>query len=100
MLVIIILVILEFTVIVTVISKLIMESCIPLLDSHTVIRSACITVFVTIISRSRPIFRFPVGMLHYSVEVRPTGRPTHLAGTEEMSPVLDSEPECVPADHS
>ena len=50
--------------------------------------------------RSRPIFRFPVVMFHYSVEVRPTGRPIRLVGTEEMSPVLDSEPECVPVDRS
>ena len=50
--------------------------------------------------RSRPIFCFPVGMLHYSVGVRPTGLPIHLAGTEEMSPVWDSELECVPTDHS
>ena len=50
--------------------------------------------------RSRPIFRFPVVMFHYSVEVRPTGRPIRLVGTEEMSPVLDSEPEYVPVDRS
>ena len=50
--------------------------------------------------RSRPIFRFPVGMLRYSVGVRPTGLPIRLAGTEEMSPVWDSEPECVPTDRS
>ena len=50
--------------------------------------------------RSRPIFRFPVGMLHYSAGVRPTGLPIRLAGMEEMSPVWDNELECVPTDHS
>ena len=50
--------------------------------------------------RSRPIFRFPVGVLHYFAGVRPTGLPIHLAGTEEMSPVWGNELGCVPTDHS
>ena len=50
--------------------------------------------------RSRPIFRFPVEMLHYSAGVRPTGLPIRLAGTGEMSPVWDNELGCVPTDHS
>ena len=50
--------------------------------------------------RSRPIFRFPVGVLHYFAGVRPTGLPIHLAGTEEMSPVWGNELGCVPTDHN
>ena len=50
--------------------------------------------------RSRPIFRFPVGVLHCVAVVHPTGQSIHAAGTEEMSPVWDSELVCVPTDHS
>ena len=50
--------------------------------------------------KSRPIFRFPVGVLHYLAGVRPTGLPIHLAGMEEMSPVWGNELGCVPTDHS
>ena len=50
--------------------------------------------------RSRPIFRFPVVVLHYSAGVRPTGLPIHLAETGEMSPAWGNELGCVPTDHS
>ena len=50
--------------------------------------------------RSRSIFRFPVGVLHYFAGVHPTDPPIHLAGMEEMSPVWGTELECVPTDHN
>ena len=50
--------------------------------------------------RSRPIFRFPVGVLRYCAGVHLTGLPIHLAGMGEMSPVWGNELGCVPTDHS
>ena len=50
--------------------------------------------------RSRPIFRFPVGILRYVAVVRLTGQSTRPVGMAEMSLVWDSELACVPTDHS
>ena len=50
--------------------------------------------------RSRPIFRFPVGVPHYVAVVHLTDQSIRPAGMEGMSPVWDSEPVCVPTDHS
>ena len=50
--------------------------------------------------RSRPIFGFPVGILHYVAVVRLTGRSTRPVGMQEMSPVWGSELVCVPTGHN
>ena len=50
--------------------------------------------------RSRPIYRVPVGILHYVAVVHLTGQSTRPAGMEEMSLVWGSELVCVPTDHS
>ena len=50
--------------------------------------------------RSRPIFRFPVGIRRYVAVVHLTDRPTRPVGMVEMSLAWGNEPVCVPIDHS